>query len=110
MNIHQNAKTTPQMRALIVARRQAGERRGAIAGALGVSPATVGKWARRFATEGVAGLQDRSSRPHRLQTFATDAQKDKVEALRRSRQPLRRIAHEVGLSRATVARMIRPRG
>ena len=110
MNIHHNAKTTPQMRALIATRRQGGETRGAIAGALGVSPATVSKWVRRFAAEGVAGLQDRSSRPHRLQTRATDAQKNKVEALRRSRQPFWRIAGEVGLSRATVARIGKARG
>ena len=81
MNIHQNAKTTPQMRAPIAALRQAGETLGSIAEAVGVSAATVSKWVRRFAAEGVAGLPDRSSRPPRRQTRATDAQKDKVEAL-----------------------------
>ncbi|MDQ6867618.1 MAG: hypothetical protein M3178_04150, partial [Pseudomonadota bacterium] len=41
MNIHKNAKTTPKMRALLAARRQAGEPPRAIASAGGVSPATV---------------------------------------------------------------------
>ena len=105
MNIHQNAKTTPKMRALIVARRQAGETSDRIAGALGVSVATVNKWLARHAVEAAAGLVDRSSRPHRLRTRATDLQRCEVEALRRARQPFWRIAASVGLSRATVARI-----
>ena len=105
MNIHKNAKTTPKMRALIVARRQAGEKSDRIASALGVSVPTVNKWLARHAVEGAAGLVDRSSRPHRLQTRATDLQRCEVEALRRARQPFWRIAASVGLSRATVARI-----
>ena len=72
---------------------------------LGVSVATVNKWLARHAVEGAAGLVDRSSRPHRLQTRATDLQRCEVEALRRARQPFWRIAASVGLSRATVARI-----
>ena len=105
MNIHKNAKTTPKMRALIVARRQGGETPGQIAVAIGVSVVTVRKWLARHASEGAAGLDDRSSRPHQLQTRATDDQRAKVEALRRARQPFWRIATKVGLSRATVARI-----
>ena len=105
MNIHKNAKTTPKMRALIVARRQAGETPGQIAHALGVSSATVNKWLVRHVREGEAGLADRSSRPHKLQTRATDDQRAKVETLRRTRQPFWKIAASVGLSRATVARI-----
>jgi len=105
MNIHKNAKTTPKMRALIVARRQAGEKPRVIARAIGVSPATVNKWLARHASEGKAGLADRSSRPHRVQTRTTAGQRAEVEALRRIRQPFWRIAASVGLSRATVARI-----
>ena len=71
MNIHKNARTTPNMRALIVGRRQAGETPRSIAGAVGVSAATVRKWLRRHESEGAAGLQDRTSRPHRLRTRIT---------------------------------------
>ena len=105
MNIHKNAKTTPKMRALIVARRQAGETPRQIALAIGVSTVTVGKWLTRHAAEGEAGLADRSSRPRQLQTRATDAQRAEVEAMRRIRQPFWRIATKVGLSRATAARI-----
>ncbi len=98
MNIHKNARTTPNMRALIVARLQAGETPRSIAGAVGVSPATVRKWLRRHESEGAAGLQDRTSRPHRLRTRITSHQIAQVEALRRARQPFWKIAREPGLS------------
>ena len=105
MNIHENAKTTPKMRALIVTRRQGGETPDQIAVAIGVSAVTVRKWIARHASEGAAGLDDRSSRPHQLQTRTTADQRAKVEALRRLRQPFWKISASVGLSRATVARI-----
>ena len=110
MNIHNNARTTPNMRALIVARLQAGETPRSIAGAVGVSPATVRKWLRRHEIEGVAGLEDRTSRPHRLRTRVTSEQILQVEALRRNRQPFWKIARETRLSRATVARIGKAKG
>ena len=110
MNIHKNARTTPNMRVLIVATLRAGETPRAIAGAVGVSPATVRKWLRRHESEGVAGLEDRTSRPHRLRTRVTSEQIMPVEALRRNRQPFWKIARETGLSRATVARIGKAKG
>ena len=110
MNIHKNARTTPLMRALIVERHRAGETPLSIARAVGVSLASIRKWLRRFKTEGVSGLADRSSRPHHLRTKTTDEQRAHVEALRRDRQPLWKIAGEVNLSRATVARIAKTRG
>jgi transposase InsO family protein len=110
VNIHKNARTTPNMRALIVGRRQAGETPRSIAGAVGVSPTTVRKWLRRHESEGMAGLQDRTSRPHRLRTRITPHEIAQVEALRRARQPFWKIAREAGLSRATVARIAKTKG
>ncbi len=78
--------------------------------ALGVSPATVYKWLRRFRMEGEAGLMDRSSRPHRLRTTETPEQTAQIEALRRQRQPFWRIAAQTGTSTATVARRCRMLG
>ena len=75
------------MRALIVSRRQAGEKPHRIASAIGVSVATLRKWLARHAAAGVAGLADRSSRPHRVQARATDGQRAEVAAVRRARQP-----------------------
>ncbi len=75
MNIHKNARTPANRRVLIVARLRAGETPRSIAGAVsiagagGVSRATVRKWLRRHESEGVAGLEDRTSRPmHNPQT------------------------------------------
>lgn len=110
MNIHKNAKTTPKMRALMVARQQAGETPRSIASAVGVSPATVGKWLKRFRNEGMAGLQDRTSRPRRPRTKVTSEQTQKIETLRRARQPFWKIARELGLSRASVARIAKAQG
>jgi transposase InsO family protein len=110
VNIHKNARTTPNLRALIVARCQAGETPRSVAGAVGVSPATVRKWLRRHEIEGAAGLEDRTSRPHRLRTRVTSEQIAQVEALRRNRQPFWKIARETKLSRATVARIGKAKG
>jgi transposase len=93
------------MRALIVERHRAGETPLSISRAVGVSPATIRKWLGRFRAEGLKGLCDRSSRPQRLRTKASCAQKEQIERLRRERQTLWHIARQVGLSRATVARI-----
>lgn len=65
MDAHENARTTPHSRMLIVERLAAGWTVAAVAAALGTSPRTVRKWRDRFAAEGDAGLRDRSCRPHR---------------------------------------------
>src|SRR5512144_1106579 len=65
MRLHPNAKTTPKMRQLLIARvlRQ-GWTQQAAASAAGVSVRTVAKWLRR-ARSGDTQLVDWSSRPHR---------------------------------------------
>lgn len=66
MNIHQNARLTPSGRERLVRLALSGLNPKAVAETIGVCPKTVGKWVARFDAEGVAELQDRSSRPHRL--------------------------------------------
>src|SRR5660397_34907 len=63
---HSRAKLSPEGRLLVVQRVT--EHRwtpAQTAEAMGVSRATVYKWLHRYREEGEAGLQDRSSRPHR---------------------------------------------
>lgn len=60
MRLHRNAKTTPQMRQLLVTRVQAGWTQRAVADALGVSVRTVAKWVGR--ARQASPLQDGSSR------------------------------------------------
>jgi transposase InsO family protein len=67
---------------------------------------TVGKWVRRYRAGGVAGLEDRSSRPHRLRQPTSSDQIAEVEALRRQRWTGVQIAQTTGLSRATVSRIL----
>ncbi|MGB8900503.1 MAG: leucine zipper domain-containing protein [Methylocella sp.] len=58
-----------------------------IASAVGVSPACIYKWLRRHKAQGMVGLRDRSSRPHRWRAQTLEAGEARIEALRRGRQP-----------------------
>lgn len=107
MGIHKNARLTPAGREILV-RRVVAERQlpQAVATAMGVSLRTVHKWVGRFRAEGVAGLQDRSSRPHRSPARTPAPIAGQIEALRRQRRTGGEIAAAVGLSRATVFRVL----
>jgi transposase InsO family protein len=71
---------------------------------------TVAKWVKRFRAEGVDGLRDRSSRPLSSDSQTPQATCDAVEALRRQRYTGKQIARELGISPATVSRILRRRG
>src|SRR5690242_1910392 len=86
MNVHQNARLTPHSRADLVRRVVVeGQTPKAVAAAFGVTVKTVRKWVARFQAEGIKGLQDRSSRPHRLHRPTPAATVATIEALRRQR-------------------------
>jgi transposase InsO family protein len=74
------------------------------------TPKTVAKWVKRFRAEGVDGLRDRSSRPLSSDSQTPQATCDAVEALRRQRYTGNQIARELGISPATVSRILRRRG
>ena len=78
----------------------------AVATAMGVCISTVRKWVERFRAEGVSGLQDRSSRPHRSPQQTPAPIAEQVVALRRQRRTGGEIATALGLSRATVFRIL----
>jgi transposase len=107
MNIHENARLTPRGRGELV-RRVLVEGRAAsqVATELAVSVKTVRKWVARFRAEGAAGLRDRSSRPHRLRRPTPPAAAERIVALRRERWTGKRIAAELGVSAATVSRIL----
>ncbi len=111
MDIHKNARLTPYSRAQLV-RRVLIERQTpkAVATALGVCLKTVSKWVERFQAEGEAGLRDRSSRPHRLHRPTPPQTVSRIENLRRERRPASHIAKEVGVSPATVSRVLKRLG
>ena len=110
MNVHQNARLTPHSRADLVRRVVVeGQTPTAVAAAFGVTVKTVRKWVARFQTEGVKGLHDRS-RPHHLHRPTPAATVATVEALRRQRWTGQQIAAAVGVSPATISRILRRLG
>ena len=74
------------------------------------TPKTVAKWVGRFCAERVAGLQDRSSKPRSSPSQTAPAVCAAVEALRRQRHTGEQIAGEVGVSAATVSRVLKRLG
>jgi len=110
MNVHKNARLTPIGRERIARQVESGQRPAAIGAAIGVCARTVRKWADRYRREGLAGLCDRSSRPHRLYRPTPQAVVEQVEALRRQRRTGKQIAAELDISPATVSRILKRLG
>src|SRR5262249_42711688 len=67
-------------------------------------------WRDRLEQEGLVGLQDRSSRPHRLRKPTPPEVIERIESLRRQRMPGKEIATTVGVSPATVSRVLKRLG
>jgi transposase len=110
MNVHKNARLTPRGRERIVQLVESGQPPKAVAEAAGVCPRTVRKWAERYRREGLPGLRDRSSRPHRLRKPTPQAVVERVEMLRRARHTGKQIAAELSISPATVSRILKRLG
>ena len=110
MNMHKNARLTPLGRERMVLAVRSGQTPEAAAQAAGVCPRTARKWLKRFEAEGSAGLLDRSSRPHKLRRLTPAAVQEEIVALRRERLSGKHIAKRVGVSPATVSRVLRAAG
>ncbi len=79
--------------------------------AQGCSAATGYKWVRRFTAEGVDGLQDRSSRPHRSPMRLSPAREAAIAARREATlEGPHRIAWALGEVPSTVHRVLRRLG
>jgi len=110
MNIHKNAKLTPHGRERLVRMMLSGQTPEAAARAAGVCPRTARKWFARYKAEGMDGLQDRSSRPHRLHQPTPIKTVNNIIALRRQRRTGKHIARETRVSPATVSRVLKRAG
>lgn len=111
MNIHENARTTPAGRDLLVRRiLDEGWAPGAAAEAAGVSRQTAHKWLRRAREGGLAALRDRPSTAHRLPHALPADWVDVVVYLRQFRQPARAIGHQLGIARSTVSAVLARKG
>jgi len=105
--VHKHARLTPKGRALMLARLEAGQHQLDVAQAMGVSLTTVKKWLRRQRSEGAAGLADRSSRPRGSPRALLPGTRTAVIALRRERRTGRFISRQLGVSPASVSRILR---
>ena len=111
MNIHKNARTTPQSRALLVHRvLREHWPVSAVAIAFGISERTVYKWLARYRAEGAAGLLDRSSTAHRRPHALSPAWLALIRLLRHAKLVAAEIAARLPLARSTVSSVLRRLG
>ncbi len=75
-----------------------------------MSVRTAYKWLKRFREEGIEGLSDRSSRPHRCPHATPQAIADQVLEQRRLRQTYCQIAGQLPVAPSTIARLLRRAG
>lgn len=109
---HARAKLTPRGRLLLVTRvLDEGWSVPMAAEAQGCSAATGYKWIRRYLAEGLEGLEDRSSRPHRCPTRISPNREAAILHRREAKlEGPHRIAWALGEAPATVHRVIRRLG
>lgn len=107
MDIHKNARLTLRSREALVETVNRGLRFSPAAVSFHVSAKTAAKWVRRYQSEGVEGLRDRSSRPHLSPRATSSGQAALVIELRRQHRPAYQIAKSAGVSPATVSRILR---
>lgn len=107
MNIHNNALLTPKGRENLVNLVSKGLTIKSVSQRLNISSKTVSKWVGRYKQEGVAGLQDRSSRPHKLYKPTQQNIVEQIIKLRRQRLTGKHIARLTKVSAATVSRVLR---
>ena len=111
MDTHKNAPLTPKGRELMVrAVLDQSLTKAAVARQFRTTAKTVGKWVKRFQQEGFEGLRDRSSRPLSSPDQTPAATCTAIEGLRRQRYTGKQIAAQIGVSAATVSRVLRRLG
>ena len=105
---HPNAPLTPEgRRRMVECVIEFGWTIEATAERFQVDAKTVRKWRDRYIAEGLDGLKDRSSRPHRSPNRTRRSTHNQVLRLRRRRRwGADRIAFEVGIAASTVRRIV----
>ena len=111
MNIHKNARLTPLRREeMALSVIEGSLSKAHAARTYGVSPKIVTRWVERYKAEGSKGMADRSSRPTVMPGMTEQAVAERIVVLRRQRLTGKHIAMEVGVSPATVSRVLRRAG
>ncbi len=111
MNIHKNARLTPLRRAemaRLITRGQLSKSQAALQ--FRVSAKTVSRWVERYQAGGSTAMADRSSRPHHSPRKIAQPIEQAIIKLRRGRLCAAHIAKQLGVSPATVSRVLRRAG
>jgi len=107
MNLHRNARLTPRGRRLLVERVLLGQvSLKAAAQAAGISTRTASKWVARYRQEGLPGLEDRSSAPHRIPRRTSEQRVSAIAALRRVRMTAAEIGELLEMPLSTVSAVL----
>jgi transposase InsO family protein len=109
--VHRNAPLTPEGRFRLCQRIEAGWTVAGAAESMNISRQTAHKWWRRFQDAGVAGLEDRSSRPRRCPTKTSAPMERRIVELRRRHQlgPAR-LAPRLGVPASSFHRVLQRHG
>ena len=110
MDTHKNARLTPKVESICFVRSVLRYEQDHSALQFITSTKTVGKWIARFRADGLDGLRDRSSRPLSSPSQIPLAMADAAESLRRQRCTQEQIAVQLGISKASVSRILDRRG
>ena len=111
MNVHKNARLTPQGRLLLVERiTQQGWSVMQAGRAAGLSTSRAYHWLARYRCGGRAALVDRSSAPQRCTNRTSPERIAEIEALRRQRLSGPVIARQLGMPVSTVGKVLRRLG
>ena len=103
MNTHKNARLTFARRLELAARAHRSDANiSDLSREFGVSRGTVHKWRRRLATEGAAGVQDRSSKPRRCPRRMPRHRRRQIARRRRERWSSVRIAQYYNIPLSSV--------
>ena len=108
MNVHKNARLTPQGRVLLVRRiTEEGWRIVDAANAAGISVRQSYRWLARYRSGGAAALADRSSAPHQCKHGIGADRVGKIARLRQQRMSGPAIARELSMPISTVGIILR---
>jgi transposase InsO family protein len=111
MNVHKNARLTPQGRLLMVRRiAEHGWKVADAAAAAGLSVRRTYHWLGRYRAGGERMLCDRSSTPARYRAAVPAAHVIEIERLRRQRMTGPQIARQLAMPRSTIGAVLRRLG
>jgi transposase InsO family protein len=102
VNVHKLAKVTPTGRRGMIRRLVQGEPVARVAAGFGLSRTTVYRWWRRYQAEGLAGLEERSSRPRRSPRRLPRYRRRQILRARQRGWSSLQIAADLGLPLSTV--------